>query len=49
MTKQHFIANAWTPASQGGAIPAIANTAHAVGLITGAAIAYAPLLVRKPA
>jgi GlpG protein len=32
-----------------GAIPAIANSAHAVGLIAGAAIAYAPLLVRKPA
>jgi rhomboid protease GlpG len=31
------------------AIPPIANTAHAVGLIVGAAIAYAPLLVRKPA
>jgi len=32
-----------------GAIPPIANTAHAVGLVAGAAIAYAPLLVRKPA
>jgi GlpG protein len=30
-------------------IPPIANTAHAVGLITGAAIAYVPILVRKPA
>ena len=33
----------------GGAIGSIANTAHAVGLAVGAAIAYAPLLVRKPA
>jgi rhomboid protease GlpG len=32
-----------------GAIPPIANTAHAVGLLAGAAIAYAPLLARKPA
>jgi len=32
-----------------GAIPPIANTAHAVGLLVGAAIAYAPLLVRKTA
>lgn len=32
-----------------GTIPQIANTAHGVGLIAGAAIAYAPLLVRKPA
>jgi GlpG protein len=31
------------------AIPPIANTAHAVGLLLGAAIAYAPILVRKPA
>jgi GlpG protein len=31
-----------------GAIPQIANTAHAVGLVVGAAIAYVPLLVRKP-
>jgi GlpG protein len=31
------------------AIPPIANTAHAVGLVAGAVIAYAPLLVRKPA
>jgi membrane associated rhomboid family serine protease len=31
------------------AIPPIANTAHAVGLAVGAAIAYAPLLLRKPA
>ena len=30
-------------------IPPIANTAHAVGLVAGAAIAYAPLMVRKPA
>jgi len=32
-----------------GAIPPIANTAHAVGLIAGAGIAYLPLMVRKPA
>jgi GlpG protein len=32
-----------------GAIPPIANTAHAAGLIAGAAIAYVPLLIRKPA
>ena len=32
-----------------GAIPPIANTAHAVGLLVGAGIAYAPLLVRIPA
>jgi hypothetical protein len=31
------------------AIPPIANTVHIVGLIAGAAIAYVPLLVRKPA
>jgi GlpG protein len=31
------------------AIPPIANTAHGVGLAVGAAIAYAPLLARKPA
>jgi GlpG protein len=31
------------------AIPPIANTAHAVGLIVGAVIAYVPLLVRKAA
>jgi len=31
------------------AIPAIANSAHAVGLIVGAALAYAPLVLRKPA
>jgi GlpG protein len=31
------------------AIPPIANSAHAVGLAVGAALAYAPLLVRKPA
>jgi len=30
-------------------IPPIANSAHAVGLFAGAAIAYFPLLVRKPA
>jgi GlpG protein len=30
-------------------IPAIANTAHAVGLLLGAAIAYTPLLLRKGA
>ena len=30
-------------------IPPIANAAHAVGLLTGAAIAYLPLMVRKPA
>jgi GlpG protein len=32
-----------------GAIPAIANTAHLVGLAVGAAIAYVPIMVRKPA
>jgi GlpG protein len=32
-----------------GAIPPVANTAHAIGLIAGATIAYLPLLVRKPA
>jgi len=32
-----------------GAIPPIANSAHAVGLLAGAAIGYLPLLVRKPA
>jgi GlpG protein len=32
-----------------GAIPRIANTAHAVGLLAGAAIAYVPLMLRKPA
>jgi GlpG protein len=32
-----------------GAIPRIANSAHAVGLIVGAALAYAPLVLRKPA
>ena len=32
-----------------GAVPPIANTAHAVGLLAGATIAYLPLLVRKPA
>jgi rhomboid protease GlpG len=32
-----------------GAIPPIANSAHAVGLLAGAAIAYLPLMVRKPA
>jgi GlpG protein len=32
-----------------GAIPRIANTAHAVGLFVGMAIAYAPLVARKPA
>lgn len=31
------------------AIPQIANTAHAVGLVLGGLIAYAPLLVRRPA
>ena len=31
------------------AIPAAANSAHAVGLLVGAAIAYVPLLVRKAA
>jgi GlpG protein len=31
------------------AIPQIANSAHAVGLVVGAAIAYVPLLARKPA
>jgi len=31
------------------AIPHVANTAHAVGLIAGAVIAYVPILVRKPA
>jgi GlpG protein len=30
-------------------IPPIANTAHAVGLLAGAAVAYLPLVVRKPA
>jgi len=30
-----------------GMIPPIANTAHAVGLLLGAAIAYAPILIRK--
>ncbi len=30
-------------------IPPIANAAHAVGLLAGAAIAYLPLVVRKPA
>jgi GlpG protein len=30
-----------------GTIPQIANTAHAVGLVIGAAIAYAPLLIRR--
>jgi GlpG protein len=30
-------------------IPPIANTAHAVGLLAGAAIAYLPLVARKPA
>jgi rhomboid protease GlpG len=33
----------------GGTIGGIANTAHAVGLLLGAALAYAPLLMRKPA
>ena len=32
-----------------GSIPRIANSAHAVGLLVGAALAYAPLLIRKPA
>jgi GlpG protein len=32
----------------GGAIGGIANTAHVVGLATGACIAYAPLLFRRP-
>jgi GlpG protein len=32
-----------------GAIPAIANTAHLVGLAVGAAIAYVPIMARKPA
>jgi GlpG protein len=32
-----------------GSIPPIANSAHAVGLAVGAALAYAPLLIRKPA
>ena len=30
-------------------IPPIANAAHAVGLGVGAAVAYVPLLIRKPA
>jgi GlpG protein len=33
----------------GDTIPRVANTAHAVGFFLGMAIAYAPLLVRKPA
>jgi len=32
-----------------GNMKAVANTAHVVGLLTGAAIAYVPLVVRKPA
>lgn len=32
-----------------GNMKAVANTAHVVGLLTGAAIAYLPLVVRKPA
>jgi hypothetical protein len=32
-----------------GAIPNIANTAHAVGLGMGALIAALPLFIRKPA
>ena len=32
-----------------GAMDAAANSAHVIGLAAGAAIAYAPLLVRKPA
>jgi GlpG protein len=32
-----------------GALQNVANSAHVVGLIAGAAIAYVPLLVRKPA
>lgn len=31
------------------ALPAVANAAHVVGLLTGAAIAYVPLMMRKPA
>jgi GlpG protein len=32
-----------------GNLDAVSNTAHVVGLLTGAAIAYAPLVARKPA
>jgi GlpG protein len=31
------------------AIPPIANSAHAVGLFVGAAMAYVPMLLRRPA
>jgi GlpG protein len=32
-----------------GALPSTANTVHVVGLLTGAAIAYLPLVVKRPA
>lgn len=32
-----------------GSIPPIANSAHAVGLFVGAALAYVPIILRKPA
>jgi GlpG protein len=32
-----------------GALPSTANTIHVVGLLTGAAIAYVPLIIRRPA
>ena len=51
MTQQHFIANAWTPASQGGAIPAIdPSTAEPFGEIargTDADIARAVAAARS--
>jgi GlpG protein len=32
-----------------GAVPNTANTIHVVGLLTGAAIAYVPLVIKRPA